>query len=180
MTNQPNTRTRWRPRLDFVLERDLPSIVMFVPVAPMVTASLYFIEPMLLWILGACACLCVFIVILFARNLRMIFAGTTVIAIVLSIALTSWPLCAVFSLSRPTFDQIANDVRQGNVPNTPCRVGLFRIRKAEVCYNDVVCLWTDLNPGGKSGFVQCPPENPPFNLWSHIQLDASWQFIKED
>ena len=153
---------------------------MFLPVAAMVAASLSFVEPILLWILGAVFCLCVFVAIPFVRNLRMIFVGTTVIAIILSIALTNWPMRAAFAISRPTFDQIAHDVRMGNVPNTPFRAGLFRIRKAEVYYNNVVCLWTHQNPGGKSGFVQCPPENPPFNLWSHIPLDASWQFITED
>ena len=153
---------------------------MFLPVAAMVAASLSFVEPILLWILGAVFCLCVFVAIPFVRNLRMIFVGTTVIAIVLSVAVTNWPLRAVFSMSRPTFDQIADDVRKGNVPKTPCRVGLYRIRKAEVYHNNVVCLWTDLNPNGKSGFVLCPPENPPFNLWSHVPLDASWQFIAED
>ena len=174
------TLTVVRTRVGFVLKRNLPPTAMFLPVAAMVAASPWFVEPILMQILGVVLCVCVFIAILFALTLRMSLVGTTVIAIVLSIVLTNWPMRAAFAISRPTFDQIANDVRMGNELDTPFWAGLFRIRKAEVYYNNVVCLWTHQNPAGKSGFVQCPPENPPFNLWSHITLDASWQFITED
>jgi hypothetical protein len=82
-------------------------------------------------------------------------------------------------MSRSALDQAANDVRTGNVPDVPVRVGSFWVRKAEV-QHDVVCLWTDVKWSGYTGLVQCPPEEPPFNLWSHVPLDASWQFISED
>ncbi len=75
--------------------------------------------------------------------------------IVLSTAFTNWPIRTVFSISRPTFDQIANEVRAGDGPRTPCRVGAFRIRKVEVYDENVVCLWAGLNSKGRCGFVRC-------------------------
>ena len=153
---------------------------MFLPVGAMIAASLLVVEPVLLWLLGALFCLGLFFSFPFMRDLRKMFVGTAIIGIILSVALTNWPLRAAFWSSRPSFDQIADDVRSGKIPETPMQLGLFRIRKAEVYHNNVVCLWTDLNPSGKSGFVQCPPENPPFNLWSQASLDSSWQFIRED
>jgi hypothetical protein len=82
-------------------------------------------------------------------------------------------------MSRGAFDAIAQRVRAGEQMK-PQRIGLVTIRKAEVYYNGIVCLWTDLNPSGYTGFVQCAPDSMPFNLWSMIRLDARWQFISED
>ena len=89
MTTQHDKAKRWA----------FPPTVMLLPVPAMVAVSLWLIEPTLLLILGAVFCLCVFIAIPFVRTLRMIFVGTTVIAIVLSIALTNWPMRADVNIS---------------------------------------------------------------------------------
>ena len=116
----------------------------------------------------------------FVRSHRLLFAGIASIAILLSVMTSNWPLHAAYVLSRPSFDRVAAEIRDGNSPGSPRRVGLFRIQKAEVSHNGVVCLWTDVDPSGYSGFVQHGANDLPFNLWSHTQLDDSWQFIKED
>jgi hypothetical protein len=118
--------------------------------------------------------------IVLSRSIRWWLVGTTAIAVILSVTVTQWPLQVGYRLSRPAFDRVAAEVRDGQLPQTPCRLGVYQIRRAEVYYNGVVCLWTDLAPSGKTGFVQCGPQDPPFNLWSHVVLDDSWQFISED
>ena len=99
--------------------------------------------------------------------------------IIVSVAATHWPLRVSYALSRGAFNSIAQRVRAGEQVK-PQRVGFVKIRRAEIYYNGIVCLWTGLNPNGKTGFVQCGPNHVPFNLWSMIRLDAHWQFISED
>jgi|SRR6185503_16327735 len=101
------------------------------------------------------------------------------LGIIVSVAATHWPLRVSYAMSRGAFDSIAQRVRAGEEV-TPQRVGLVKIRRAEVYHNGIVCLWTGLNAGGYTGFVQCGPDYVPFNLWSIVRLDARWQFISED
>src|SRR5205807_2528160 len=97
-----------------------------------------------------------------------------------SVAFSQWPLRVSYALSRPSFDALAKHVRAGDPIYVPRRAGLFAIRKAEISYSGVICLWTTVNPGGNTGFVQCGPDHIPLNLWSSISLDNQWQFISED
>jgi hypothetical protein len=101
------------------------------------------------------------------------------VMILASVAITHWPLRLSYAWSCAAFDDIARRVRAGERIEAQ-RVGPFRILRAEVYFNGLVCLWTDLDPGGKTGFVQCPPDNPPRNLWGIVRLDDRWQFISED
>ena len=115
-----------------------------------------------------------------ARKISTII-GLICLTLFISVPITHWPLRLAFKLSRPSFDRIANSLRAGSKFPQPVRVGFFRIKKAEVYkLNGKVCLWTDLDPGGKTGFTQCPPNYVPFNLWSMIELDKDWQFVSED
>lgn len=116
----------------------------------------------------------------FVQSRSGFLAGITTLAILLSVATLHWPLRAAYFLSRPSFDQVATQVRAGNPPKQAQWIGLFHIRKAEIYHNGIVCLWTDDDPAGPTGFVQYSSEQLPFNLWSHIPLDHSWQFISED
>lgn len=101
--------------------------------------------------------------------------------IFLSVPMTNWPLRVAFKFSRQSFDRIANQLQVGRTYPEPIHIGLFSIKKAEVYkLNGKVCLWTDMDPAGKTGFTKCPINNVPFNLWSIIQLDENWQFIAED
>ncbi|MEM1241916.1 MAG: hypothetical protein AAGI45_18950 [Cyanobacteria bacterium P01_H01_bin.26] len=106
---------------------------------------------------------------------------------VASIVAFNWPLQAAYSLSRPAFDQVAEQVESGKTLSTPRRVGWFRIQRIEaagLADNQIdehgLRLWTNLHPSGKTGFVQSSPDDLRFNLWSHFRLDETWQFISED
>lgn len=154
--------------------------LLLLPIVTMVLASLFHAEPMVLKALGGLLCVCVFACIPLAKTTRMIFAGTTVIAIILSITLTNWPLGIAFAASRPALNRLAEEVRQGKPPETPVFAGCFRIRETQVKRNGIVCLWTRPNSSGNTGFVQCRRNPPPFNLCSHTPLDESWHFISVD
>jgi hypothetical protein len=110
----------------------------------------------------------------------VIVAAATCLAIIASVVTVHWPLRARYVLSRSSLDQLAQNVRAGEPLVGPTRVGLFTIVEAEVNRHGIVCLWTDTNPSGKTGFVQCRPDYVPFNLWSMVSLDECWQFISED
>jgi cytochrome c oxidase subunit IV len=109
-----------------------------------------------------------------------IIAPVMCLLIICSVAMTHWPLRVAYALSRGSFDALARRVRAGEVVATPVHVGFFIIRRAELSRSDIVCLWTDPDPAGSTGFVQCRPDYVPFNLWSQIRLDDHWQFISED
>jgi hypothetical protein len=103
------------------------------------------------------------------------------LAVFVSVPLTHWPLRLAYKLSRPSFNSVAQSLQSGAKFQQPIRVGLFTIEKAEIYdMNGRICLWTDLNPSGKTGFTKCPPNDVPFNLWSMIELDQDWQFVSED
>ena len=103
------------------------------------------------------------------------------LSLILSVGVTCWPLRVSFALSRNAFEAVALRVRSGERVSTPSRIGLFRIRQAELSNGGVVCLWTDLDPAGHTGFVQCDQDKAvKFNLWSIIPLEDRWQFISED
>jgi hypothetical protein len=113
-------------------------------------------------------------------SLPALTAPVLCLAIIISVAAADWPLRVNYALSRDSFDMVAQRVRTGEHISTPMRAGLFTIRSAELSHDGIVCLWTHLNPGGNTGFVQCRPEYVPFNLWSMVRLDDRWQFISED
>ena len=145
-----------------------------------VVMSLWPIE----WYLLALMCLILLFavlgILLFSSSRAQLCIGTLAAVFLISIATTNWPLRVAYSVSRPSFDRVASQIRAGEAITTPCFVGMFRIQKAEINYTNTVCLWTDDDLAGHTGFVQCSPVAPPFNLWGHTGLDDSWQFITED
>ena len=107
--------------------------------------------------------------------------GLACVGVFVSVPLTHWPFRLAFHLSRPAFDAVAASLESGAQFRQPMRVGFFTIQKAEIyAMNGRICLWTDLDPAGKTGFTQCPPRDVPFNLWSMIELDQAWQYVSED
>jgi hypothetical protein len=114
------------------------------------------------------------------RVLPALVAPTLSLAVIISVAITHWPLRVAYAWSRDSFDAVAQRVRSGEHVTTPLRAGLFTIRRAELSHHGIVCLWTHPHPSGSTGFVQCRGDNVPFNLWSMVRLDNRWQFISED
>lgn len=145
-----------------------------------IVASLWPFEPIALLLTCTLLAFCTIAPCLLIRSRRQLFAGIATIATLLSVATLNWPLRAAYVLSRPSLDRIAAEVQAGELPVAPCTIGLFRVRKAEMHPNGVVCLWTNDDPAGRTGFVQTEASDLPFNLWSHTSLDNSWQFISED
>ncbi|MEO1591700.1 MAG: hypothetical protein AAFU71_10460 [Cyanobacteria bacterium J06632_22] len=113
--------------------------------------------------------------------------ATVAIALILSIMVFHWPLRLAYAFSRPAFNQIAAQVTAGETIATPQRVGWFWIEEIALpehlfsyAEDGIVCLWTGVHPFGNTGFVQTTSDNLPFNLWTHLKLDNTWQFIAED
>ena len=102
------------------------------------------------------------------------------LAIIASVAIWQWPLRVSHDCSRTAFNWLAQRVARGEQVQTPRRVGLFNIRKAEISYNGIVCLWIVPDTAGSTGFVECPRDYVPSNLWSLVKLDDHWQFISEN
>ncbi len=112
---------------------------------------------------------------------RQMLLFVTCVSIVLSVLTTNWPLRFRFELSRGAVEAIANRVEQGGQKMGPQRAGLLYLKSAEVNGAGQACLWTDLAPGGNSGFVRCRPgDRPKLNLWSSIAIDERWYFVAED
>lgn len=111
-----------------------------------------------------------------------IAVGILCLSINLSSAIFQWPARLSYAASRPSLEKIATEVRSGRSLSVPRRAGLLVVQRAEIRRGDVVCLWTDFQPGGNSGFVACDAERAEreFNLFDRLSLDDRWQFIIED
>ncbi|MCX6345146.1 MAG: hypothetical protein NT018_08725, partial [Armatimonadetes bacterium] len=93
-----------------------------------------------------------------------------------------WPMRLSFALTEGAINTIADRLEKRQSVASPFQLGLLRIKRAEISSKGVVCLWTDMNPGGRSGFVKTSATkvDSQFNLWSKFTLDKDWQFISED
>jgi uncharacterized membrane protein YuzA (DUF378 family) len=114
------------------------------------------------------------------RRISYLLVGLSCLALIVTACLTLWPMRLTYALSQASLHSLAQRIQTGEKITTPVQVGFFRVTKAELSPQGIVCLWTVPRPGGNTGFVQCPPDNIPFNLWSTISLDNQWQFITED
>ena len=109
------------------------------------------------------------------------------LALVTSITIFNWPLKVAYTFSRPAFDQLGQRVIAGEMIKTPRRIGWFRVERVEApgpAPNGIdehgLRLWTGIHANGNTGFVKASPDELRFNLWSHLKLDETWQFISED
>lgn len=116
------------------------------------------------------------------RSPRPVLTGAGLaMGLIVSVMVTHWPLRLVYLVSRPSMEQLADEIPPGwRPPIQGRRAGLISVRAAVRGRKGVVCLWTDTKPGGNSGFVRCGRDPMPFNLFSSISLDDRWQFIAED
>jgi len=64
---------------------------------------------------------------------------------------------------------------------TSQRVGPFTIRRGEI-ERGLICLWTDLNPAGRSGYIRGLEDSGanPINAWSLSSAGSDWRFLVED
>ena len=136
-------------------------------------------------ILGVIVAGPIYVLWLHRRHSRRLAAVAACVLIASAIAnasleLSSFPLRMGYRLSKTQMDEVATSLRAGETVSTPCWVGLIRVKKAELSWRGIPCLWTHPHPDGNNGFVQTPPSDIPFNLWSHTKIDDKWQFISED
>lgn len=111
---------------------------------------------------------------------RILAARLIPAALFIGIACTHLPLRLVFSLHRAEFDRVASLIESGTQPQTPFRIGLFRIRMAGLRDpSGTPYLATNEDRWEIEGFVR-HPKGQGFNLWSCVTLDESWSYIKED
>src|SRR5262245_51775895 len=67
------------------------------------------------------------------RRLWPVLAGALAsLALITSVVTTHWPLRVAYTLSRPSLEAVAQDVRAGRPFAGPTRAGLFRIAETEV------------------------------------------------
>ena len=114
------------------------------------------------------------------RVMPALVAPLACLALIVSVAVSNWPLRITVAAARDRFESLAQQLRAGEAVETPLRAGIFTIRGAELSEHGIVCLWTSPDPSGSKGFVQCGRDFVPFNLWSHTPLDGGWQLIAED
>ena len=107
-------------------------------------------------------------------------AGSVSLALIASVMATAWPLRLSYLLSRPSLQRLGTAIDPGQRTDGPVRAGLFVVKRAEVSRQGRVCLWTELEPDGNTGFVRCGMNGLPVNLWSSIQLDEQWYLVAED
>lgn len=169
-------------------------VAIAVPPTLMVVLSLAPFDILVLWLFGIVVLLflaLLMVALSFISALRplkrMRRQATVALLLVLSVTVFNWPLRVGYAFSKPAFELVAEQVKAGYIPETPRRVGWFLIEDIDapnyvtnIIGHDVVCLWTHVHPYGNTGFVQHGPENLPFNIWTHFQLDNTWQFIAED
>ena len=165
-----------------------------LPPTLLILLSIKPLEIIALWLLGglAAAFLAVVIMALLAlpalrSQKRLQRQAMVSLMIVVSIIMFNWPLRMAYAFSRPAFDQVAEQVAMGETLATPRRIGWFRVKRIEApgpaangIDNHGLRLWTGLHPNGNTGFVKSSPEDLRLNLWSHFQLDETWQLIAED
>jgi len=113
-------------------------------------------------------------------RIRNIYAVPACLAILISVCMTHWPLKLHYRIVKNRLNHIADMGERKQPVTMPQQVGLIRVRKAEIYWNGITCLWTGDYPGGNIGFVRTPPDKVRFNLWSIVELDNDWQFIGED
>ena len=157
-----------------------PNILIALPPLVAIVASLWLLDGTFLTLMCLPLIVVTLAVAVAARSLRQLLYTIAAFAVLLSTMMFNMPLKMTFLLSRSAFDQLADDVESGRSVKTPRWIGPLRICKAEVHRNGVVCLWTDDDPNGHTGFVRHGSSGLPFNLWSHSVMDDSWQFIAED
>lgn len=97
-----------------------------------------------------------------------------------SVVLTRWPLRLGPVVYRSQFQALADSVAAGHSFNTPQHIGPFTFQRGQV-ERGYVCLWTDLDPAGRAGYVRGSSERGiPFNIWSAISTGPGWHFLVED
>jgi hypothetical protein len=97
-----------------------------------------------------------------------------------TVVFTRWPIRLGPVLYRSQFQALADGVAAGHPFTTPKRIGPFTFQRGEI-ERGFVCLWTDLNPNGRSGYIRgAYGDRALFNVWSIVSTGRGWHFLIED
>lgn len=107
-----------------------------------------------------------------------------ILALILSAAVTSWPLRLAFLASRNQLETLATRVEAGQTVDVPAWAGIFRIARTEIRepgWGGGTCLWVVPNPGHPTGLVRSDkPGGPGANVNRKIRLSEHWYYLSED
>jgi len=113
-----------------------------------------------------------------------IAACVCILLLIVSAAVTSWPMRLVFHASRGRLEALADRVEAGQTVNGPVWAGAFRIARTEIRtpgWGGGTCLWVFSNPGHPTGLVRSDkPGGPGANVNRKIRLSEHWYYLSED
>lgn len=105
------------------------------------------------------------------------------IALIVSVAMTMWPLRVTFYLSQPALERLAARVEAGDALTFPQRAGLFQVWRAERGANTSF-LWLDPDRSYGVGFLHTTGKgrlpNALMGLCGSRTLSEGWEFRWND
>ncbi|MES2572602.1 MAG: hypothetical protein V4710_21440 [Verrucomicrobiota bacterium] len=108
----------------------------------------------------------------------LVFGGLWLVAA--TILFTSWPLRIGPTVYRARFEGLAHQISSGNPVTMPQWIGPYKIERGET-ERGFVCLWLELNPAGRSGYIYgAADKSLNFNVSSLIWAGGNWHFLVED
>lgn len=101
--------------------------------------------------------------------------------LIISVGATQWPLRAHHAIFRNSFDSLAQRVRAGEQIQTPTKIGVVTVQRAEL-HGGHVYLLTSPKNSERGGLVQSSRDYNRFNynIRTTIPLDRRWEFIGEE
>lgn len=113
-----------------------------------------------------------------------IAACICILALIVSAAVTSWPMRLFFHASRDQLEALADRVEAGQTVDVPVWVGAFRIARTEIrspMMRGGTCLWVFPQRGHPTGLVRSDkPGGPGANVNRKIRLSEHWYYLSED
>jgi hypothetical protein len=115
-----------------------------------------------------------------------ITACVCILALIVSAAVTSWPMRLLFHVSQDQLEALANRVEAGQSVDVPVWVAAFRIARTEnrtPGSGGGTCLWVFPGKGNPTGLVRSDNSSawgPGVNVNRKIRLSEHWYYISED
>jgi hypothetical protein len=98
-----------------------------------------------------------------------------------SVLKTDWPLHLSFRMVRSDLARLASTAKAGQKKTERIEIGPFSVQEVDATsYGGIVCLWTDLDPTGRTGLLYAPNQNVPTYPWSKVRLANDWWLLSED
>lgn len=156
------------------------SLLLILPAAMIIVASLWPLTDLYLYMVAMLGGGIVLLSLFWFRSILHLLLATTTIGVLLSVAISQWPIQVAFRWNQTALERTSQAIRRGESLKTPCWIGTFRIEKVGM-QQGVVCLWTNASPAGETGLIHTETAAETiFNTRSHLRLSPTWQFISID